>query len=1226
MRLHGLLPLIETAAPVAALRARLHEAAFRQIAGVSDAAKPVLLATLLDNATGPVLIVTPRPDRAEAMAEEVALYLTDPSRVLVFPELDTIPYERVTIDVEAAEARLRVLKTLAEPPAGAPPLVITSGMALAQRTLAPAERRAAELRISVSDRLQLPALLTKLQTLGYEAVSLVETPGHVSRRGGIVDIFPPAEAHPYRIEFFGDQVDSLRTFDVSTQRTVAHVQTCEIGPAREASAERATVDSLLAGIDFEDLPHESLSRYEEEFEQLRAGDLGAGAGFYLPFLARALVLDYLPSDALVVTDEPADTLHALDELDAQAEEARAELERRHTIPRGLPLLHADRRTVASALDARVRRLELHRWATSETPGAIEARFAPPDTYGGRLRVAMHSVLDLARGAERVVITSQQSARLAELFRGEGRDLIATEELAGPPSTGAPQLVHGSVGNGWSIELPDGRLSLITDAEIFGFTKQRRPQRARAGNRDAFLADLAPGDYVVHVEHGIAVFQALVRRLVDGVEREYLELHYADGDKLLVPTDQVDRVTRYVGPSDRTPSLTRLGTSEWARVKERVRRAVTDLAQDLLNLYAAREIMPGRAFSPDQPWQQELEASFPYVETQDQLRAIADVKSDMETPRPMDRVIVGDVGYGKTEVAIRAAFKAVLDGTQVAVLVPTTVLAQQHLQTFRERLSGFPTSVDVLSRFRSDKEAKEVIDSAASGGLDILIGTHRLLQKGVSFSNLGLVIIDEEQRFGVAHKERLKQLRQQVDVLTLSATPIPRTLHMSLSGIRDMSTMTTAPEDRLPNKTFVAEFDERLIREAILRELDRGGLVYFVHNRVNSIERIAAELRTIVPEAQIAVGHGQMPEDALEQVMVDFQRGQYDVLVCTTIIESGLDIPSVNTIIINQSDRLGLSQLYQLRGRVGRGANRAYAYLLYDRNRSLTETAQKRLQTIFEATELGAGFQIALRDLEIRGAGNLLGVEQSGHIGAVGFDLYSRMLGDAVQRLRAMAKGEEPPLPASSLPAVQLDLPLPAYIPESYVVDLNVRLALYQRMGQVTTPDEAQALFDELVDRFGAPPPAVRGLLYALALKSVARDAGFVSILLEEGEFVLRRATPIENREAILRRSIRGVQVGTTQVRVAAGAGWIERLYGVVCAAVDNDAMAPPSFAADLEAAAQRTAAVPTPDAKAVWERPSQTASPRPGPFPSRPWVELAEGRAGASRPSAARQRGGRRRR
>ncbi|MCH7838586.1 MAG: transcription-repair coupling factor, partial [Chloroflexi bacterium] len=630
--------------------------------------------------------------------------------------------------------------------------------------------------------------------------------------------------------------------------------------------------------------------------------------------------------------------------------------------------------------------------------------------------------------------------------------------------------------------------------------------------------------------------------------EYLELHYAAGDRLYLPADQVDRVSRYAGPGEHEPRLTRLGSQEWSRAKDRVRRAVAELAQELLELYATRQVAEGRALPPDTAWQQELEASFPYVETADQLAAIQAVKEDMERPRPMDRLVCGDVGYGKTEVALRAAFKAVMNGTQVAVLVPTTVLAQQHLTTFRERLAGFPVRIEMLSRFRSDREQRAVVEALGEGTVDIVIGTHRLLQQDIEFKDLGLVIIDEEQRFGVTHKERLKQMRREVDVLTLSATPIPRTLHMSLSGIRDMSTMETPPEQRLAIKTYVSEMDDRLVRDAILRELERGGQVYFVHNRVHDIDRVASRLRDLVPEAEIAVGHGQLPEEALERVMLDFVDGRSDVLVCTTIIESGLDIPNVNTIIIDKADKLGLSQLYQLRGRVGRGAVRAYAYLLFDRHRSLSEPAQKRLEAIFEATELGAGFQIALRDLEIRGAGNLLGAEQSGHIGAVGFDLYVRLLADAVEGLKAAREGR-PAAPTTAQQAtISIDLPLTAHLPASYVGDLNLRLALYQRMAAVGTVDEAESMAQEMRDRFGPPPPAAENLLFVVRARALAKAADVTAIQQQDGELVVRTTGDRSPRERLRGLDVRGLWTGPTQARLKLAVladDWPEALLDVL---------------------------------------------------------------------------------
>jgi transcription-repair coupling factor (superfamily II helicase) len=576
-----------------------------------------------------------------------------------------------------------------------------------------------------------------------------------------------------------------------------------------------------------------------------------------------------------------------------------------------------------------------------------------------------------------------------------------------------------------------------------------------------------------------------------------------------------------------------------------------VARDLLELYAARQVLEGHAFAADTPWQQELEASFPYVETPDQMSAITEVKTDMERARPMDRLICGDVGFGKTEVAVRAAFKAVMDGYQVAVLVPTTVLAQQHYNTFRERLASLPARVEMLSRFLSDKEARDVIAEVKDGAVDILIGTHRILQKDVDFKKLGLVIIDEEQRFGVAHKERLKQMRHEVDVLTLSATPIPRTLHMSLAGIRDLSNMMTAPEDRSPIRTYVLESDDQIIREAINRELERGGQVFFVHNRVYNIELIASRIQKLVPDAVVGIGHGQMHEDQLERTMLEFAHGEIDVLVCTTIIESGLDIPNANTIIINRADMLGLAQLYQLRGRVGRGAVRAYAYLLYDRGRALTETAQRRLQAVFEATELGAGMQIALRDLEIRGAGNLLGSEQSGHMAAVGFDLYIRLLGEAVERLKAMQRGETPPPPLSSRPAIMLDLPLTAHLPVAYIPDLNLRLAVYQRLSQARDDAEAAAIEQELRDRFGELPAAARNLLWVVRLRILAAAAGVGAIQTEGEQLVIRLLPGRElDRGAVARRLPAGSTVLSHQVRLARDDNWREALVRALAAVGD----------------------------------------------------------------------------
>ncbi|MBX6341405.1 MAG: transcription-repair coupling factor, partial [Thermomicrobiaceae bacterium] len=692
-----------------------------------------------------------------------------------------------------------------------------------------------------------------------------------------------------------------------------------------------------------------------------------------------------------------------------------------------------------------------------------------------------------------------------------------------PRPGTIEVVHSRLSGGWRHE--GQRVVVLTDLELYGYHRATQPTvRRRPARTPGLLERLAPGAYVVHIEHGIARYGGLARLDVSGVEREYLSLEYAEGDRLYLPVDQIDRITLYEG-GGAEPKLTRLGSPEWGRVKQRVRAAVREMAFELLQLYAARETAEGHAFSPDGAWDRELEESFPYVETPDQMRAITEVKRDMETPRPMDRLVCGDVGYGKTEVALRAAFKAVNDGFQVAVLVPTTVLALQHYQTFRSRLAAFPVRVEMLSRLRGRREQQEILAGLRTGEVDIVIGTHRLLQRDLAFKRLGLLIVDEEQRFGVAHKEQLKRARTNVDVLTMTATPIPRTLYMALSGIRDLSVINTPPQDRTPIRTFITPTSDMLVREAILREIGRGGQVYFVHNRVQSIHHVLQRLQRLVPEARFGVGHGQMDEEELERVMLSFMRHEFDVLVCTTIIESGVDIPNVNTIIIDQAQNLGLTQLYQLRGRVGRSHHRAYAYLLYDGNRPLSADAVARLEAIQEATELGAGFQIALRDMEIRGAGNILGAEQSGHIAAVGFDLYTRMLALAVEEIRQGRPIEEPE-------SVSIDLPVDAIIPDDYTGDEEVRIDLYRKFAAVRTLGDLRDLQEEILDRFGPPPPEVERLVDLARLRIRASALGITSIVEREGEVYIRPVLGSRLSQALLRRDLGdGVHVTPNQVRL-----------------------------------------------------------------------------------------------
>ncbi len=1108
--------------------------------GAGDSAKAVVAAAAARTTRRPVLIAVAKAARAQDLAEELGAWLgRDAERTLrLYPQRDILPYERIADDPWDVRARLEVLAALA---AGESPVIVASVEGVAQRVLAPERARAAVSSLRVGGRLEPAGLLRSLQSSGYEIVPLVELPGQAARRGGIVDVFPPRAAGPLRVEFFGAQVESIRAFDAGTQRSRERVEALELGAASEFSPDAGIAARLLETLDFSRCDVAVAERLREELETLRGGGLPAGPSFLPALLSSHTLLDHLPRDATIVLDEPVDLARALDEYVAETATMRIEREQAGQLPAGLPPAQANWRDLTAALRDRAV-IELSRFATEEA-GALRPPFVPASGYGGRIRLLARDLSETARRGEAVVIVSQQASRLASLLGDEGVPLRSAADAIEAAEPGLVQLLRGSLPHGWALR-GASRLTFLTDNEVFGFVKQRRALRAAAADRSALIAELSAGDYVVHIDHGIARFNGLVIRSLDGVEREYLELGYAAGDRLYLPVDQADRVARYVGPGEYRPELTRLGSGEWTRTRDRVRRAVADVAKELLELYAARQVLEGHAFSPDTPWQQELEASFPYVETPDQIEAIGETKRDMELARPMDRLISGDVGFGKTEVAIRAAFKAVMDGYQVAVLVPTTVLAQQHFNTFRERLASLPAHVEVLSRFLNERVQRRVVKEVAGGSVDLLIGTHRILQTDVEFKSLGLVVIDEEQRFGVAHKERLKQMRREVDVLTLSATPIPRTLHMSLIGIRDMSSMTSAPEDRSPIRTYVLEADDNIVREAIVRELERGGQVFFVHNRVYNIELVAARIRNLVPEADVGIGHGQMPEEQLERTMLAFAHGEIDVLVCTTIIESGLDIPNANTIIINQADRLGLAQLYQLRGRVGRGAARAYAYLLYERGRALSETAQRRLQAIFEATELGAGFQIALRDLEIRGAGNLLGAEQSGHMAAVGFDLYVKLLGEAVERLKSLQRGEAPP-PESARPAIVLDLPLTAYLPEGYVPDLNLRLALYQRLATASASEEVDAIEQEMQDRFGAPPPSARNLAWVVRFRLLAAAAGIGAVQSEDGVFVLRTLPGRELDRQELQRRLRGNATVTQHQlrldRAALGDAWREGL-------------------------------------------------------------------------------------
>ncbi|MFC2051259.1 transcription-repair coupling factor [Chloroflexota bacterium] len=1133
-----LLRLIENVPAYRRLVDELKQKSCSVRAAVLDAAKPYLIAALYHRLQIPVLVVTAQPENSKKLYEQLLTWCPS-AEIKLFPEPDALPYERIAGDTSTELEKLQVLSALTNvaggenTPTKGPPLIVASVPALMQKVAPCGDFTAASHSITQGIQVEPFVLLGKWQSLGYRLEDMVEVPGTMSHRGGIIDIYPPTSDLPARVEFFGNTIDSIRLFDPVNQRSLKVVPSVVIGPATELLTPLSNggleLKAVLDSVDLAGLSYEVRQQFKQELATLPSSERPSSMQFYAPLFHQDSILSYLLQDTLLVLDEMQNIKLAAEDLEVKADELRAGKLERGELPNGFPRPYFTWKELELRIEGG-RRLILTAWDITGDEQWYKLGFTPAPSYAGQLPAFIKKVGEMLAQGQRLILVSHQASRLSELLEEE--DVIAPPlaEIKQVPPPGSLTLVPGLLADGWVM---NGDTYLLTDAEIFGFLKQRRLLKKRAVPHHRLFVDITPGEYVVHIEHGIARFTGVATLSTENVEKEYLVLEYASGDRLYVPTDQIDRVSRYMGAGEQTPVLSRLGTQEWTRIKQRVKESVADIAQELIALYAAREVVPGFAFSPDTVWQQEIEASFPYVETPDQMEVQKQVKEDMEKAKPMDRLVCGDVGYGKTEIAIRAAFKAVMDGKQVAMLVPTTVLAEQHFSTFSQRLSAFPVRIEVLSRFRMPKEREVILDGLAGGSVDICIGTHRLLQKDVAFKNLVLLIIDEEQRFGVAHKEHLKQLRREVDVLTLSATPIPRTLHMSLVGVRDMSVMETPPEERLPIKTYVAEYNDLLVREAIIRELERNGQVFFVHNRVQSIAFVAGRLKSLVPEARIAVAHGQMPEAELERVMADFIQGKIDILISTTIIESGLDMPNVNTLIVNRADRFGLTQLYQLRGRVGRGVNLAYAYFLYDRGRRLTPVAEKRLKTIYEATELGSGFGIAMKDLEIRGAGTLLGVRQSGHISAVGFNLYCQLLAQAVEEQKTKQAGldgeaTKPP----RLPPPSIDLPFPVYIPEEYVTDLNTRLGLYQKLVKLEKVEQIEAMAREFNDRFGVLPPEVENLLFAVKIKILAAKAGIGSISTDHREIVLALFEGMRfDREKLGALSRDVIKPGPTQLRL-----------------------------------------------------------------------------------------------
>ncbi len=1069
-----------SAAPLDALPELIgRDAALGQMLGrasavlaVPEAARPIAIAALAGlSRRHPLVVCCPTGTMAGQLYDDLVQYL-GAATVELFPAWETLPFERVSPSVETMGRRLRVLHRLGGggtgDPSRSPTVIVSSIRALLQR-LGTYGERAAPIVIRPGDTIDPDELLQRLVTMGYRREELAEHRGEVARRGAIVDVFPSTADAPIRIDLWGDEVDRLTEFSVSDQRSTDDIAVAEIFAARELipnDATRARAEQLIG--------EEPWGR--EQWERLAEGHLFEGMESWLPWLTEdeVLITDLLGEQAQVILIEPRRTRDRAADLLAEEDDLARALattwgrERDETFPR----LHAEPERLLAATHG-------SSWSMVPTPEGPDAPHLEASGWGpvaGDSRGLTNRLRELITDGYRVVVTADtegSAERIANALRDNGLDLpiraagLADEHLRRPGG----QIVVAPLHRGCT--LPAGRLAIVTESDLTGRRRAHRRPRPRQRESAGFFEDLKPGDFIVHYQHGVGRYEGMVKRSIGGIERDYLLLAYKGGDKLYVPSDQIDAVRQYVGGE--APTLHRMGGADFAKAKARVRSAVREIAQELVVLYQRRVNANGHRYPPDTPWQQEMEDAFPFVETPDQRKAIDDVKNDMEAPAPMDRLLCGDVGFGKTEVAIRAAFKAIQDGKQVAVLVPTTLLATQHGNTFADRFAGYPIRVEVLSRFLSGAQARKVIAGLASGEVDCVIGTHRLLANEVAFKDLGLLVVDEEQRFGVQHKEAMKKLRLDVDVLSMSATPIPRTLEMSLVGIRDLSLLQTPPADRQPILTYVGEYDERVAVESIRRELLREGQVFWVHNRVQSIEECAARLRELVPEARIAVAHGQMDESKLEQIVVDFWEGRFDVLVCTTIIESGIDMPTVNTLVVERADLLGLGQMHQLRGRVGRSGSRAYAYLFHPRDRVLTEEAYERLKTIGEATELGSGFKIAMRDLEIRGAGNILGESQSGHIAAVGYDLYCQMVTEAVSEM----KGEEPKAPAE----IKLDVPTDAFLPADYVAKEELRLEAYRRLASVTTHEQVADIRAEWEDRYGPIPAPADALLMVGRLRA-----------------------------------------------------------------------------------------------------------------------------------------------
>ncbi|SDZ00117.1 transcription-repair coupling factor [Tindallia californiensis] len=1078
--------------------------------GLLDGQKAHLTAGIFAEQKKQIVIITETETQAREMMEDLRFFA--PVDPLFFPSREWALTDAVNMGTFQAEDRLKTLATLCRKS----PVIVTTSMEALMIKLPPPELFAQlQIQLTLGEETCLQTLVETLYHQGYQRKDQVEEKGDFSLRGDIIDIFPPMEEQPIRVELFDEEIDSLRRFDPVTQQSVEKIQQIQLSPSTEWLAQQEHRERLTHYLqeELEQLARKKTGKTElrqkmaqtlEKWEHHWSGK--EIEGFQTTVYQKTYsLLDYLQKDAILVLDEPLRLKTAAETtLDKWKERYAALLEEGNMLPQRSQCLME-----ATELNKKFQKYSL---ITMDLLPRNETLFLPESvvnfttrgipSFQGKISYLLEEVNRLLRKECRIILltpSKEKALKLLESFREAAlpvqylvKDIESLKDM--PP--GVVSIIQGSIHKGF--EYVNAGLHIMSDLELFGAPKKKKPKRSRSEGRSLqSFVELKPGGYVVHENHGIGQYLGIESLTVDGITKDYLKIGYAGADHLYVPTDQMDMIQKYIGNEDRAPKMNRMGGTEWTRTKAKVQKAIEDMADELLELYAKRKKQKGYAFGKDTEMQEQFEYLFPYEETPDQLKSINEVKADMESERPMDRLLCGDVGYGKTEVALRAVFKAVADSKQAAVLVPTTILAQQHFNTFQERFGPFPIRVEMLSRFRTAAQQRQLLKDLKKGIVDVVVGTHRLLSQDVQFKDLGLLVVDEEQRFGVKHKERLKRLKAQVDVLTLSATPIPRTLHMAMVGIRDMSVIEDPPEERFPVQTYVVPHNPSLVADAIEREMSRGGQAYYVYNRVEGIHSVAAGLARRFPHLRIGVGHGQMNENELEKLMLDYYEGSYDILVCTTIIENGLDIPNVNTIIIQNADQLGLSQLYQLRGRVGRSNRQGYAYLMVEKGKLLSGVAEKRLKAIKEFTEFGAGFKIAMRDLEIRGAGNLLGGEQHGHMAAIGYDLYVKLLEEAIQKTRGETVEKDL--------EVSIELNVDAYLPEKYIQNPGHKVEIYKKIAAIRCKEDWVEVETEIEDRFGDIPIIVRNLLLISYIKAMAMKAGFDSILQKEKRIKLQLA-------------------------------------------------------------------------------------------------------------------------